>query len=75
LYLVKRRKVGTYLAVFGDGSGVDFEDLEAALLVGQRDLDLPVQAAGPQQRRVQRVRPVAASSPRIDRESHTAHRK
>ena len=48
----------TDVAVLGDGPGVDLEDVEARLLVGQRNLDLSVEPAGPQQRRVQRVRTV-----------------
>jgi hypothetical protein len=38
--------------------GVDLEDVGAALEVRQAELDLAVQAAGTQQRRIQRVRPV-----------------
>ena len=38
--------------------GVDLQDLHARLLVGQRELDLPVQPAGPQERGVEHVGPV-----------------
>ena len=37
---------------------VDLQDLDAALVVGRVDDDLPVEASGPQQRRVEDVRPV-----------------
>eukprot|EP00047_Mylnosiga_fluctuans_P002620 m.225234 g.225234 ORF g.225234 m.225234 type:complete len:387 (+) comp11232_c0_seq1:43-1203(+) len=46
------------LAGLGNGSRVDLEDVQAGLLVRQRDLDLAVQTARPQQRRVQHVRPI-----------------
>jgi hypothetical protein len=38
--------------------GVDLEDLRARLQVRQAELDLAVEAAGPQQRRVERIGPI-----------------
>lgn len=46
------------VALGDDALGVDLEDLEAADLVGQGDLDLAVEAAGAQERRVEGVGPV-----------------
>mmetsp|Transcript_148811 Transcript_148811/g.414611 ORF Transcript_148811/g.414611 Transcript_148811/m.414611 type:complete len:336 (-) Transcript_148811:8-1015(-) len=46
------------VAVLGNGCRVDLQDVDACLLVRQGDLDLPVQAARPQEGRVQHVRPV-----------------
>mmetsp|Transcript_26420 Transcript_26420/g.82369 ORF Transcript_26420/g.82369 Transcript_26420/m.82369 type:complete len:205 (+) Transcript_26420:486-1100(+) len=46
------------VAVHAHGLGVDLEDVRAALEVGQPELDLTVEAARAQQRRVERVRAV-----------------
>ncbi|KAI3480031.1 hypothetical protein L1887_57807 [Cichorium endivia] len=46
------------LLLLGHRLGVDLEDLEARLLVGQRDLDLAVDTSRPHERRVERVGPV-----------------
>ena len=43
------------------GGGVDAEDLLARRAVGQRKLELPVEAARPAQRRVERVDPVGGT--------------
>ena len=48
----------TDLALLGDVERVDLEHVDARRLVRQRDLDLAVEAAGPQQRRVEHVGPV-----------------
>ena len=52
---VRRR---TNLALLGDVERVDLQHVHARRLVRQRDLDLAVEAAGPQQRRVEHVGPV-----------------
>lgn len=45
------------VALAVDGAAVDFEDLRAPLEVGEADLNLPIEAARAQQRRVERVLP------------------
>ena len=45
----------TDVAVFRDAHGVDFEDVEAALLVGKGDFNLAVEAAGAHKGGVKRV--------------------
>ncbi len=48
----------TDIAVLGDRRRVNLDDVEAALLVRQRNLNLAVEAARTHQRRVERVRPI-----------------
>lgn len=46
------------LAVLVDRRGVDFENLQTRLFVGQRNLDFPVETTRSQERRIERVGPI-----------------
>ena len=54
----KEREIITDVATFSDGSGMNFHDVQAALFVGQRDLNFSVQSARSQQSRIECVGPI-----------------
>lgn len=55
-----RQQIESNIALHRHGARVDSEDVRAPFQVGQAELHLAVQAAGPHERRVQGVGPVCS---------------